>query len=99
MSVRSYIKRADEYYQEINYNVSDFEALIGTSKDKSLKIQTPEGFCIYANPDANGESMGHTIDITGVLRFWYGTFIITKETNEVLQDMSETDLHSFAMAS
>lgn len=96
LNVKAYIKRPDSDFEEITLtSTQQMKEIIGTVGKKSTQIHTAKGFSVYANPDAEGNCTGHTVDLSGSLRFWAGTYLVAKFKGTSLIDMDDYDLYVF----
>lgn len=96
LCVKAYVKRPDSEFEAITLTSTEqMKEIIGTLGKRSLQIHTAKGFSVYANPDADGNCVGHTVDLSGSLCFWAGTYIVAKYKGKSLVDMDEYDLSMF----
>lgn len=95
-NVKAFIKKPDSAFESVILtSAAQIKELIGVSGSPSQQIHTAKGFSVYANPEADGAFVGHTVDYTGSLRYWAGVYVVAKYKGTQLLDMDETDLDIF----
>ena len=96
LNIKAYIKKPDSDFEPVVLtSTAQMKELIGTTGKASTQVHTPQGFSVYANPDAEGDCTGHTVDLKGNLRFWTGTYLVVRYKGTSLVDMDEFDLARF----
>lgn len=96
-AVTGYIKKPDVDYEPVVLTGGkQIRELLGCTEGiKSVQVHTKKGYSVYANSEAEGNCTGHTVDITGTVRFWSGTFVVAKFSGKELISMDDVDLEIF----